>query len=76
MPDERLLDAAVRVADWCAANQVTRKDSADRGRFPRWVQVADGSMRLSTNWTTGTTVIGLLAAYQRTKDGKYLEAVG
>jgi len=74
MANERFLEAAIRVADWCVTNQVTRRDSGDRGRFVRWLRVADGASRLSTNWTTGTTLIGLLAAHERTNDEKYLES--
>jgi rhamnogalacturonyl hydrolase YesR len=70
-------DAAMLVADWMESNQNDRIQSADHGRFVAALEVADPEdPYYSCNWMTGAAMMGMLMAYHRTGEAKYLEAAG
>jgi hypothetical protein len=67
-------DAALRTADWLAANQVTEWSDANRGRFLATFDPSRETASLTDNWMGGAAVMGLLMAYHRTGDTRYLDA--
>lgn len=66
--------AAIRGADWLERTQNKDWNDANRGRFLGTYVPATGEKSFSIGWPTGTSIMGLLLAYHRTKDEKYLEA--
>ncbi len=77
---QQLLTRARKLAGWFAAGQVDRPSSADCGRYVDRIDVRGGRGArigepvLTTNWTTGMTVIAMLMAWKRTGEKRYRES--
>ncbi len=74
--DENYFEAARRLADWMLNNQVRNWDNANNGRFLGTYnpQSPDPVLSYSINWTTATSLKGMLMMYHRTGEEKYYEA--
>ncbi len=75
MDHQLLLDRARLAGQWLLANQVTRKGTADRGRYTRSVDIEhDMKTHLASSWLQGVGIKALLALHEATGDGQYLES--
>jgi len=74
MNKEIILKSALQCAEWQVRNQVKDRQDANRGRFIRSYDKASKNLIYTGNWQTGTALMGLLSAYRRTNDARYLEA--
>lgn len=74
--DSHYFEAAQRLADWMVRNQVQDWENANNGRFLGTYNPEKPSPDIfySINWTTATTLKGMLLMYRRTGDKKYYDA--
>ncbi len=74
--EEKYFEAARKLANWLVENQVQNWDDANNGRFLGTynVEKPDEVLFYSINWTTATSLKGLLMMYHRTGDEKYYDA--
>lgn len=71
---KKVLESALKCAEWQIKNQVTDRQDANRGRFIRSYDQASGSLVYTGNWQTGAALMALLSCYRRTQDERYLQA--
>ncbi len=75
MSSNAYYEAALRCAEWMVRNQVNDPgNDANTGRFLGYYRIGTDHKHLTHNWTTGVCVFGMLLAYRRTGDARYLEA--
>ena len=69
------LRAAKKCGEWLISNQSTGQADANRGRFLAEIDVRTGDINeISTNWTTGMSLLSLLMLHKRTGYEKWLDA--
>ncbi|MBN1476459.1 family 10 glycosylhydrolase [Candidatus Sumerlaeota bacterium] len=67
-------DAAMDVAEWMLRNQIQDWPDANNGRFLATHNPETQVASYSDNWMTGASMMGMLMAYHRTEDERFLEA--
>jgi len=70
----KILDAALKCAEWQINNMVSDRIDANHGRFIQCYDQASGFMNYTSGWQTGAALMGLLAAYRKTGETRFLEA--
>lgn len=68
------LQAAVRTGDWILRNLNADPHDANWGRVLGYYNLKSGKIHRGTNWTNGTSTMGLLMLHRRTGEARYLDA--